>query len=156
MQPLCSNKILSPTHFVNMLELLKGSLSSCDWIDGPQWSKEGNIICWDFSIWFTLPFKLYGSKKKHFLSLHYLTWAKIFLGLFSGKAKENHFMEITPIFISFKSLFEVVMYSPRHGHQPMWVLAQRAEQWNLFLAFISPLRKAVTPIPRKLIRYLQV
>lgn len=62
-----NNKILSLTHFVNIIELFKGSLSSCDGSDGPQWSKERKILCWDFSIWFTLQSKLYGSKKKHFL-----------------------------------------------------------------------------------------
>lgn len=57
-------------------------------------------------------------KEKAFsLSLCYLTWAKVFLGLFSGKAREHHFLETTPGFISFKSLFKVIMYSNRHGQK---------------------------------------
>lgn len=34
------------------------------------------------------------------------------------KRKRAHFMETIPIFISFKSLFKVIMCINRHGHEP--------------------------------------
>lgn len=59
-------------------------------------------------------------KEKVFsVSLGYLTRAKVLLGLFIGKAREHHFMETTPIFISFESLFKAIMCSNRHGHQEL-------------------------------------
>lgn len=121
MQPLCTNnKILSPTHFVNMLELFKGTLSSWwKWWASMVKRKENSLLGFFHLVYIAV--QTLRIKEKAFSLLPcYLTWAKVFLGLFSGKEREHHFMETIPIFISFKSLFKVIMCINRHQPCECW------------------------------------